>query len=170
MPVISFMQESKQIDDFTASILAGNFFTCCLFRYMKLFLNGCPQCRRDYKTDLQKILVIGVTEYKYHISKDQNNVITLFSSFSFLPMALTLRGQLHDLCSKGQSPASLSFLHFSLRILYYYTLALNISLFCLLFSYEQLASTYPASTLFKSEYQNISLMCGCVYQKKWPSP
>lgn len=101
MPVISFMQESKQIDDFTASILAGSFFTCCLFRYMKLFLNGCPQCRRDYKTDLQKILVIGVIEYKYHISKDQNNVITLFSSFSFLPMALTLRSQLHDLCSKG---------------------------------------------------------------------
>lgn len=140
------MKDSKQMDDFTSSILASISFTCCSFRSMQLFLNGSLQFRRDYKTDLHKILVIGATEYKCHISKDQNIVITLFPSFSFLPMALFLRDQLHDLCSKGQGPASLSFQHFSHKILHYYSLVLNISLFCVLFSHEYLASTCPAST------------------------
>lgn len=72
--VISFKQKSKQIDHFT-SIVAGNFVTCFLLRYIKLRLND--GFSRDYEADLHKIL-IHVTEYKYHISKDQK---ILSSSF-----------------------------------------------------------------------------------------
>ena len=72
--VISFKQKSKQIDNFT-SIVAGNFFTCCLLRYLKLRLND--RFSRDYKADLYKILIIHVKEYKY-VSKDQK---ILSSSF-----------------------------------------------------------------------------------------
>ena len=68
IPVISFKQKSKQIDNFT-SILDANFVTCCLLRYMKLLLND--GFSRDYKAYLHKILSIHVTEYNYHISKDQ---------------------------------------------------------------------------------------------------
>lgn len=90
--VISFKQKSKQIDHFT-SVVAGNFVTCCLLRYIKLCLND--GFSRDYKADLHKILIIHVTEYKYHISKDQK---ILSSSFPLPhPFPLLLRGQIHDI-------------------------------------------------------------------------
>lgn len=127
--MISFTQESKQIDDFTSSILVGNFITCCSLSYKKLYLNGCLWFSRDYNTDLYNLLIINIIKYNY-ISKEQNHVIIFFPFFSLWLCSWEVR----DPCDQRDKVLLLYFLCFSLGILSCTLLHLCSKYFSTLFS------------------------------------